>query len=98
MSKAKKSSVSTQPGITRDWQDLLEMLLEWETWLQQDSVPRKHVKLAQREHRHLMHNMEQVANRAVGVGMKVGKSGLKAANQTLSKTPFSCTTRRNFRQ
>jgi hypothetical protein len=25
------------------------------------------------------------------VGMKVGKSGLKAANQTLSKTPFSCT-------
>ncbi|MGI9459289.1 MAG: hypothetical protein ACR2NF_04760, partial [Pirellulales bacterium] len=24
------------------------------------------------------------------VGMKVGKSGSKAANQTLSKTPFSC--------
>ena len=25
------------------------------------------------------------------VGMEVSKSGLKAANQTLSKTPFSCT-------
>ena len=32
------------------------------------------------------------------VGMKVGKSGSKAANQTLSKTPFSCTTQRNLRQ
>ena len=56
-----------------DWLLLVELLLEWEAFLCQETMKVKHVKRLDRKHRHLMHVMKKVAQRTTGMGLNIMK-------------------------
>ena len=56
-----------------DWQNLLEMLLEWEMWLKSESLDASLVQRAERKHRYLMYFLKKVADRTGGMGWKITK-------------------------
>ena len=61
-----------QDGLD-DWTLLVELLLEWEAYLCQPRMKRKHVKRLERKNRHIMHIFLNVANRHQGMGLNVFK-------------------------
>ena len=60
-------------GVVKDWQTLLDTLLQWEQWLKSDKISIDHVKRAQRKHRYLMYLMKKVGRRVKGMGLKIVK-------------------------
>ena len=56
-----------------DWVLLVETLLEWEHFLGQPTMKKKHVKRLQRKHRCIMHIMKKVAQRKKGMGLNLMK-------------------------
>ena len=60
-------------GVVRDWQLLIDTLLQWEQWLKSDKLQLNHVKKSQQKHRYLMYLMKKVGRRVEGMGLKITK-------------------------
>ena len=58
----------------RDWSWLVEMLLEWEAYLNEKKMLVKDVKRLQRKNRFIMYIIKNVAKRYEGMGLKVRKA------------------------
>ena len=56
-----------------DWTLLVELLLEWEAYLCQPRMKKRHVKRLDRKNRYIMYIFLQVANRYQGMGLNVFK-------------------------
>jgi hypothetical protein len=56
-----------------DWLLLVELLLEWEAYLCEPRMLKRHVKKLERKHRFIMYIMKKVANRRTGMGLKIMK-------------------------
>ena len=61
-----------QNGL-EDWQLLVELMLEWESYLSLESMQKKHVKRLGRKHKYLMYIIRNVAKRTTGMGLKLMK-------------------------
>ena len=57
----------------KDWILLVELMLEWEAYLGEQQMERRHVHRLSKKHRFLMYIMTCVARRATGMGLKVMK-------------------------
>ena len=57
----------------KDWTILVEMLLEWEAFLNEPEMDFKHVMKLNRKNRYLMYVMKKVARRSGGMGLKLMK-------------------------
>ena len=57
----------------QDWLLLVETLLQWEAYLSQDRMQKKHVHRLKKKHRFLMFLIKKVGNRTKGMGFKVMK-------------------------
>jgi len=60
-------------GAIEDWLLLVELLLEWESFLKLDLIERKYLKRLQKKHRYLMFIMKKIVKRTEGVGFKFMK-------------------------
>ena len=60
-------------GAIEDWILLLELMLEWESYLNEPLMYKKHVKRLEKKHRFIMYIMRKVANRTKGMGLKLAK-------------------------
>jgi hypothetical protein len=56
-----------------DWITLLETLLQWDSWLRQPEMAKKHVKLLQEKHKRLMWMIYKVGRKLKGMGLKTAK-------------------------
>ena len=56
-----------------DWTLLVELSLEWESYLCQPRMKRQHVKRLERKNRYIMYLFLQVANRYEGMGLNIFK-------------------------
>ena len=56
-----------------DWLLLVELLLEWEAFLCQPTMKKKHVARLDRKHRYIMYIMKKVARRSKGMGLNIMK-------------------------
>ena len=56
-----------------DWILLVEVMLEWESYLNEPLMQMKHVKRMDRKHRYIMYVMRKVARRSKGMGLKLTK-------------------------
>ena len=56
-----------------DWTLLVELMLEWETYLSENSMQKKHVKRLGRKHVYLMYIIRNVAKRTTGMGLRLMK-------------------------
>ena len=56
-----------------DWLLLVELLLEWEAYLCQPTMKKKHVKRLEKKSRYIMYIMKFVARRTKGMGLKIMK-------------------------
>lgn len=56
-----------------DWILLIELMLEWESYLNEPLMYVKHVKRLERKHRYIMYVMRKVAQRTKGMGLKLLK-------------------------
>ena len=56
-----------------DWILLVELMLEWESYLNEPLMQMKHVKWMDRKHRYIMYVMRKVARRSKGMGLKLTK-------------------------
>ena len=56
-----------------DWILLVESMLEWESYLNEPRVYKKHVRRLEKKHRYLMYIMRKVAQRKKGMGLKLVK-------------------------
>ena len=70
--KSKKRFGKEQEGL-KGWTLLVELLLEWEAYLNLKEMKRSHVMRLTKKHRHVMYIMTKVARRAKGMGLKVMK-------------------------
>jgi hypothetical protein len=57
----------------KDWTLLVELMLEWEAFLNQKRMKKVHVKRLAKKHRFIMYIMSNVAKRASGMGLKLMK-------------------------
>jgi len=60
-------------GKQDDWLMLVELMLQWEAYLNEPRMLRKHVKRMDKKHRFLMYVIKQVARRTKGMGLKIVK-------------------------
>ena len=56
-----------------DWILLVEVMLEWESYLNEPLMQMKHVKRMDRKNRYIMYVMRKVARRSKGMGLKLTK-------------------------
>ncbi len=56
-----------------DWLLLVELLLEWEAYLCEPRMLKRHVKKLEKKHRFIMCIMKKVASRTTGMGLKIMK-------------------------
>jgi len=56
-----------------DWILLVEMLLEWEAYLNEPKMFKKDVKRLKEKHKYIMYLMKKVAKRTKGMGLKIMK-------------------------
>ena len=56
-----------------DWLLLVELLLEWEAFLCQPTMKKKHVARLDKKHRYIMYIMKKVAKRSKGMGLNIMK-------------------------
>ena len=60
-------------GVIQDWILLLETLLEWEAYLHEPRMQRKHLQRLRKKHQVLMYLIKKVAPRTKGMGLKIMK-------------------------
>ena len=60
-------------GVIDDWLLLLETLLEWEAYLNEPRMYRKHLQRLRKKHKVLMYLIKSVAPRTKGMGLKIMK-------------------------
>ena len=68
----KRKRFGKEDGL-KDWTLLVELLLEWEAFLCQKRMKRKHVVRLGQKHRYIMYIMKNVAQRMTGMGLKIMK-------------------------
>ena len=68
----KRKKFGKESGL-HDWCLLTELLLEWEAFLNQKRMLRKHVIRLRKKHRFIMYVMKSIANRDAGMGLKLMK-------------------------
>ena len=56
-----------------DWLMLVEPLLEWEAYLNEPEMKKKHVHRLKEKHRYIMYLIKKVAKRTEGMGLKIMK-------------------------
>ena len=56
-----------------DWALLVETLLQWEAYLNEPTMLKKHLKRLPKKHKYIMYLMTVVANRTEGMGLKLMK-------------------------
>jgi hypothetical protein len=56
-----------------DWILLIELLLEWEAYLNEPRMEVYHLRRLQKKHRYLMYLMRKIAKRSAGMGLKLLK-------------------------
>ena len=56
-----------------DWILLVEMLLQWESWMKSERMVKKHVKAVRAKHRYIMYLVKKVGKRTEGMGLKITK-------------------------
>jgi len=61
------------PQAYKDWVLLVEMLLEWEAFLNEPEMSVNHIRRLQKKNRYIMYLIKKVANRTKGMGMKLMK-------------------------
>ena len=73
--QSKKEYFRHKPNnhVIKDWQLLLETLVQWEHWLRSDAIKISHWKRLERKHRHIMYLLKKIGNRTEGMGLKVFK-------------------------
>ena len=69
---ATRKRFGLQNGLD-DWTLLVELMLEWESYLSLESMQKKHVKRLGRKHKYLMYIIRNVAKRTTGMGLKLMK-------------------------
>ena len=57
----------------QDWTLLVETLLQWEAYLKEPKMTRKHVKRLEKKHRFLLFLLKKIGRRSEGMGFKVMK-------------------------
>ena len=60
-------------GVLRDWQTLLETMLQWEMWLKSDQMEIKHVNASFHFHRYVMWLIKNTCDRKEGMGLNTTK-------------------------
>ena len=73
MLKGTRKKNFRQDWLIRDWILLVETMLQWEAYLKQDRMEKKHVQRLMRKHRYIMYLLKKVGNRTTGMGMKIIK-------------------------
>ena len=68
----KKKDMGGEDGVT-DWSRLIEMLLEWEAFLNLKKMHKADVKKLNQKHVFLMYMLRNVARRSEGMGLKIMK-------------------------
>ena len=69
----KKSAFRKNEALVDDWIMLLELMLEWESFLNEPQILVKHVKKLEKKHRYIMYLIRKVAQRTTGMGLKLYK-------------------------
>jgi len=69
---ATRKRFGEQNGLD-DWALLVELMLEWESYLSLESMEKKHVKRLGKKHKYLMYIIRNVAKRTTGMGLKLMK-------------------------
>ena len=69
----KKSKNFKQDSDVKDWILLIELMLEWESYLNLPRMTVYHVKRLKQKHRFIMYIMRKVARRQKGMGLKLMK-------------------------
>ena len=62
-----------KPFLIKDWLLLVEMLLEWEAFLCEPRMQRKHVERLELKNRFIMHLIKKIVRRSKGMGMRLMK-------------------------
>ncbi len=68
----RKRTFGKEAGL-RDWQLLVELLLEWEAYLCEKQMTRSHIMRLGKKHRFILYIIRNVARRSAGMGLKVMK-------------------------
>jgi hypothetical protein len=63
----------SSPQDYKDWVLLIEMLLEWEAFLNEPEMTVKHIRSLQMKNRFIMYLVKKTCNRTKGMGMKLMK-------------------------
>lgn len=73
--KGQQKSTFRDEGDTTldDWILLVELMLEWESYMNEPKMQVKHVKRLKKKHRYIMYIMRKVAQRTEGMGLKLSK-------------------------
>lgn len=71
--KRNKNFKSKHDTALDDWILLVELMLEWESYLNEPLMYVKHVKRLEKKHRYIMYIMRKVAQRTKGMGLKLLK-------------------------
>ena len=71
--KRKKVFRDAHETALDDWILLVELMLEWEAYLNEPRMQIKHVKRLEKKHRYIMYIMRRVAQRTKGMGLKLLK-------------------------
>ena len=69
----RKSSLRNNEKALDDWILLIELMLEWESYMNEPEMARKHVVRLEKKHRFIMYIMRKVAQRTEGMGLKTSK-------------------------
>ena len=60
-------------NVLKDWQLLIDTLLQWEQWLKSNQMEICHVQKLELKHHNLMYLMKKVGRRVQGMGLKISK-------------------------
>lgn len=72
LSKARGSEFKKETTLN-DWILLVELMLEWESYMNEPEMQSKHVKRLEKKHRYIMYIMRKVCPRKEGMGLKLSK-------------------------
>ena len=71
--RSSKGSTFKSDVVYRDWVLLLETLLQWEMFMRQEEIHRKHVKRLEKKHQYLLFLIKKVIKRTKGMGTNLVK-------------------------
>jgi hypothetical protein len=71
--RSSKGSQFKSDVVYNDWVLLLETLLQWEIFMRQEEIHRKHAKRLEKKHRYLLFIIKKVIKRTTGMGTNLVK-------------------------